>query len=248
MRQTRVLARELGVIGLINIQYAIYRDEVLYPRSQSPRVAHDSVRQQGDRRAPGQARRARDGGEEAGRARLHHANACPRHVAVKESVFPFGRFPGVDTILGPEMKSTGEVMGIDTSFAMAFAKAEIGRIDRFAAGGPVFISVRDDDKPLPRADRARSCRDGFRPGRDARYRAVIIRASVSTAPRVNKVPKAVRMWSTRCGWAGCDGHQYAGRRAAPRIHFRFGAPRWNCGCRSSPRWPARRPRSKESSR
>jgi carbamoyl-phosphate synthase large subunit len=68
-------------------------------------------------------------------------------VAVKESVFPFVRFPGVDTILGPEMKSTGEVMGIDRNFAMAFAKAELAASSDLPTAGCVFISVRDEDKP-----------------------------------------------------------------------------------------------------
>jgi carbamoyl-phosphate synthase large subunit len=70
-----------------------------------------------------------------------------RHIAVKEAVFPFARFPGVDTVLGPEMKSTGEVMGIDTSFPIAFAKSQIGGGSRLPRAGTVFISVRDDDKP-----------------------------------------------------------------------------------------------------
>ena len=66
------------------------------------------------------------------------AERIPDHVAVKESVFPFVRFPGVDTLLGPEMKSTGEVMGIDISFAAAFAKAELAAVNRSAGGGPGF--------------------------------------------------------------------------------------------------------------
>ncbi len=70
----------------------------------------------------------------------------PSHVAVKESVFPFGKFPGVDTILGPEMKSTGEVMGIDATFAMAFAKASLAASSNLPDRGLVFISVRDEDK------------------------------------------------------------------------------------------------------
>jgi carbamoyl-phosphate synthase large subunit len=70
----------------------------------------------------------------------------PSHVAVKESVFPFVKFPGVDTILGPEMKSTGEVMGIDDNFAKAFAKAQLGAGVRLPLSGKVFISVRDGDK------------------------------------------------------------------------------------------------------
>src|SRR5260370_42159387 len=74
------------------------------------------------------------------------ADKTPTHVAVKESVFPFARFPGVDTVLGPEMKSTGEVMGIDTSFPMAFAKAELAAATDLPLDGRVFISVRDEDK------------------------------------------------------------------------------------------------------
>jgi len=74
------------------------------------------------------------------------AEITPPHVAVKESVFPFVRFPGVDTLLGPEMKSTGEVMGIDRTFAAAFAKAEIAAATDLPAGGAAFISVRDEDK------------------------------------------------------------------------------------------------------
>src|SRR4051812_42322111 len=70
-----------------------------------------------------------------------------KHHAVKEAVFPFARFPGVDTVLGPEMKSTGEVMGIDHSFAVAFAKSQIGGGSRLPREGTVFVSVKDEDKP-----------------------------------------------------------------------------------------------------
>jgi carbamoyl-phosphate synthase large subunit len=70
----------------------------------------------------------------------------PKHISVKEAVFPFNKFPGVDTLLGPEMKSTGEVMGIDTSFGIAFAKAQLGGGMRLPNSGRVFISVRDEDK------------------------------------------------------------------------------------------------------
>ena len=69
------------------------------------------------------------------------------HIGVKEAVFPFARFPGVDTVLGPEMKSTGEVMGIDRNFAIAFAKSQIGGGSRLPREGTVFVSVRDADKP-----------------------------------------------------------------------------------------------------
>jgi carbamoyl-phosphate synthase large subunit len=72
----------------------------------------------------------------------------PDHISVKEAVLPFARFPGVDTILGPEMRSTGEVMGADTNFARAFAKSQIGAGTRLPTGGTVFISVKDGDKDL----------------------------------------------------------------------------------------------------
>ncbi|MBI5875187.1 MAG: carbamoyl phosphate synthase large subunit, partial [Deltaproteobacteria bacterium] len=71
---------------------------------------------------------------------------APQHTSVKESVFPFIKFPGVDTILGPEMKSTGEVMGIDADFGKAFAKAQIAAGTKLPLKGNVFISVKDDDK------------------------------------------------------------------------------------------------------
>jgi carbamoyl-phosphate synthase large subunit len=69
-----------------------------------------------------------------------------KHMAVKEAVFPFNRFPGVDTLLGPEMRSTGEVMGIDSNFEKAFAKAQLGAGMRIPQSGTVFVSVRDADK------------------------------------------------------------------------------------------------------
>jgi carbamoyl-phosphate synthase large subunit len=74
------------------------------------------------------------------------AEVLPKHISVKEAVFPFNKFPGVDTLLGPEMKSTGEVMGIDSSFGLAFAKAQLGGGMRLPSEGKVFISVRDEDK------------------------------------------------------------------------------------------------------
>src|SRR3546814_8769041 len=70
------------------------------------------------------------------------------HIAVKEAVFPFARFPGVDPVLSPEMKSTGEVMGIDSDFATAFAKAQLGAGTILPKGGTVFVSVKDSDKPV----------------------------------------------------------------------------------------------------
>ncbi len=147
IRQTRLLARELGVIGLINIQYAIYKGEVfiLEVNPRASRTIPFVSKAIGVPLAK-LASRVMTGKKlaEVG----FTSERIPRHVAVKESVFPFVRFPGVDTILGPEMKSTGEVMGIDQSFAMAFAKAELAASTDLPAAGTVFLSVRDDDKQL----------------------------------------------------------------------------------------------------
>jgi carbamoyl-phosphate synthase large subunit len=91
-------------------------------------------------------------------ARLADFRLAPRgrdHIAVKEAVFPFARFPGVDIILGPEMKSTGEVMGLDHDFGRAFAKSQMGAGNALPLAGTVFISVKDEDKPamLPVCER-----------------------------------------------------------------------------------------------
>jgi carbamoyl-phosphate synthase large subunit len=85
----------------------------------------------------------------------------PTHISVKEAVFPFNKFPGVDTILGPEMKSTGEVMGIDNYFGIAFAKAQLGGGMRLPKTGRVFISVRDEDKDAAAYLAKRLYRVGF---------------------------------------------------------------------------------------
>ncbi len=85
----------------------------------------------------------------------------PKHVSVKEAVFPFIKFPGVDTVLGPEMKSTGEVMGVDYSFAMAFAKAQIAAGNLLPETGQAFLSVRDRDKPVTLAIAKQLAANGF---------------------------------------------------------------------------------------
>jgi len=145
IRQTRLLARELGVIGLINVQYALYQGE-LYILEVNPRASRTIPFVSKAIGVPlaKLAARAMTGRKlaEMGLTR----EIIPAHVAVKESVFPFVRFPGVDTLLGPEMKSTGEVMGIDRTFAAAFAKAEIAAATDLPAGGAAFISVRDEER------------------------------------------------------------------------------------------------------
>jgi carbamoyl-phosphate synthase large subunit len=143
--ETVAMARALNVIGLMNVQYAI-KDETIYVLEVNPRAS---------RTVPFVAKAtgvpvAKIGAQVMAGAKLAafdlEDHAGGRHVAVKESVFPFARFPEVDTILGPEMKSTGEVMGLDTSFARAFAKAQLGAGVRLPMTGSVFLSVKDSDK------------------------------------------------------------------------------------------------------
>ena len=144
-RQTEALARALGVVGLMNVQFAI-KDEDIYLLEVNPR---------GSRTVPFVAKatgvplakiaaRVMAGEKLAG---LHLDDISPDHVAVKEAVFPFARFPGSDVVLGPEMKSTGEVMGIDRDFGLAFAKSQLGAGVELPLSGRVFVSVRDEDKP-----------------------------------------------------------------------------------------------------
>ncbi len=145
IEQTRTLAREIGVIGLINVQYAIYEGEI-YILEVNPRASRTIPFVSKAIGVPLAKLAARVmAGKKLSELGLT-AERIPDHVAVKESVFPFVRFPGVDTILGPEMKSTGEVMGIDVSFAAAFAKAELAASTDLPATGLVFLSVRDADK------------------------------------------------------------------------------------------------------
>jgi carbamoyl-phosphate synthase large subunit len=145
--QTRTLARELGVVGLINVQFAIFEGEV-YILEVNPRASRTIPFVS---KAIGVPLAKMAALVMAGRKLADlgfTSERVPRHVSVKESVFPFVRFPGVDTILGPEMKSTGEVMGIDWTFAKAFAKAELAASTDLPASGRIFISVRDEDKRM----------------------------------------------------------------------------------------------------
>ena len=144
-RQTRELALALNVGGLMNVQYAIKNGDI-YVLEVNPRASRTvpfvakvigvPVAKLAARIMAGETLESLDFRQ-------------PRldHIGVKEAVFPFARFPGVDTVLGPEMKSTGEVMGIDRSFAIAFAKSQIGGGSRLPRAGTVFVSVKDADKP-----------------------------------------------------------------------------------------------------
>ncbi|KXU32930.1 carbamoyl phosphate synthase large subunit [Sphingobium sp. 22B] len=146
-RQADVLARALSVRGLMNIQFAV-KDGVVYLIEVNPRAS---------RTVPFVAKAigtpiAKIASRVMAGEKLKDLPKIDRnaidHIAVKEAVFPFARFPGVDPVLSPEMKSTGEVMGIDSDFATAFAKAQLGAGTILPKGGTVFVSVKDSDKPV----------------------------------------------------------------------------------------------------
>ncbi|WP_374526400.1 carbamoyl-phosphate synthase large subunit, partial [Sphingopyxis sp.] len=144
-RQADALARALEVRGLMNIQFAVKGDEV-YLIEVNPRASRTVpfvAKAVGSPIAKIAARVM--AGEKL--ADLPAINRDIAHVAVKEAVFPFARFPGTDPVLSPEMKSTGEVMGIDRDFNLAFAKAQLGAGDRLPTTGRLFVSVKDSDKP-----------------------------------------------------------------------------------------------------
>jgi carbamoyl-phosphate synthase large subunit len=144
-RQTSALALALNVRGLMNVQFAV-KGKDIYVLEVNPRASRTVPFVSKATGVPLAKFAARIMvGKKLGELGLT-TEVLPRHVSVKESVFPFNKFPGVDTILGPEMKSTGEVMGIDTTFGVAYAKAQLGAGTRLPRKGKVFISVRDEDK------------------------------------------------------------------------------------------------------
>jgi carbamoyl-phosphate synthase large subunit len=144
--QTKALARELEVVGLMNIQYAV-KDNLLYVLEVNPRASRTAPFVSKAIGVP-LAKLATKIMLGKSLAELGFTREVePSHLAVKESVFPFIRFPNIDILLGPEMKSTGEVMGIDRTFGMAFAKAQLAAGYSLPLQGNVFISVRDQDKP-----------------------------------------------------------------------------------------------------
>ena len=152
-KQTKMIAKELRVVGLMNIQYAV-KDGVLYVLEVNPRASRTipfvskaigvPLAKLATKVMLGKSLKDLDF-----MSTLH-----PDHISVKEAVFPFSRFPNVDILLGPEMKSTGEVMGIDHSFGMAFAKSQMAAGFRLPTEGRVFISVHDmhKDRIVPVAE------------------------------------------------------------------------------------------------
>ncbi|ENA32888.1 MULTISPECIES: carbamoyl-phosphate synthase large subunit [Pseudomonas] len=145
--QIRKMALELGVVGLMNVQLALQGNDV-YVLEVNPRASRtvpfvskcigESLAKVAARVMAGKTL------EEIGFTK----EIIPPYYSVKEAVFPFAKFPGVDPLLGPEMKSTGEVMGVGDSFAEAFSKAQLGASEILPNSGCAFISVRDDDKPF----------------------------------------------------------------------------------------------------
>jgi carbamoyl-phosphate synthase large subunit len=143
--ETEAMAKALNVVGLMNVQYAIQND-LIYVLEVNPRASRTvpfvakatgvAVAKIGARVMAGETLASFNLDDSITRA----------HVAVKEAVFPFARFPNVDTLLGPEMKSTGEVMGLDTNFARAFAKAQLGAGVKLPLAGTAFLSVKESDK------------------------------------------------------------------------------------------------------
>jgi carbamoyl-phosphate synthase large subunit len=144
-RQTKALALALDVGGLMNVQYAI-KDGTIYVLEVNPRAS---------RTVPFVAKVigepiAKIAARVMAGENLAKFGLTPKelpHIGVKEAVFPFARFPGVDVLLGPEMRSTGEVIGLDRGFGVAFAKSQLGAGSQLPKTGTLFVSVRDSDKP-----------------------------------------------------------------------------------------------------
>jgi carbamoyl-phosphate synthase large subunit len=143
-RQTAALAKALNVVGLMNVQYAV-KDGVVYLIEVNPRASR-TVPFVAKAKGTPYAKIAARVMAGASLSDFDLPTKPIEHLAVKEAVFPFTRFPGVDVILGPEMRSTGEVMGIDSSFEAAFAKSQIAAGNVLPTKGRVFISVKDADK------------------------------------------------------------------------------------------------------
>ena len=149
-RQTAAMAQGLNVIGLMNVQFAIQEvdgQDVIYVLEVNPRASRTvpfvskatgiQLAKVAARCMAGQSLDAQGIG----------AEVTPPYFSVKEAVFPFVKFPGVDTILGPEMKSTGEVMGVGKTFGEAFVKSQLGAGTKLPTSGTVFLTVKNSDKP-----------------------------------------------------------------------------------------------------
>ncbi|WP_038327404.1 carbamoyl-phosphate synthase large subunit, partial [Kingella kingae] len=146
-RQTKAMAFALNVKGLMNVQFAV-QDGVVFVLEVNPRASRTVPFVSKATSVPLAKIGARAMAGISLQEQNFTAEIIPDFYAVKEAVFPFIKFPGVDTILGPEMRSTGEVMGVAETFGEAYLKAQLGAGERFGKTGKVFIAVRDEDKPL----------------------------------------------------------------------------------------------------
>jgi carbamoyl-phosphate synthase large subunit len=159
-RQTAELALALNVVGLMNVQYAI-KDGEIHVLEVNPRASRTVPFVAKVIGLPVAAIAARImAGQPLSSFALERRKLD--YVAVKEAVFPFARFPGVDTVLGPEMRSTGEVMGLDRDYEVAFAKSQLGSGNKVPVSGTAFISVKDTDKPRVLEAARRLAAMGFR--------------------------------------------------------------------------------------
>jgi len=145
-RQTVAMAKALDVVGLMNVQFAI-QDEKVYVLEVNPRASRTIPYVSKATGVPFAKIAARCMVGKSLESQGYTHEVIPPYYCVKEAVFPFIKFPGVDTILGPEMKSTGEVMGVGQSFAEAFVKSQLAAGVRLPKGGKAFLSVRNADKP-----------------------------------------------------------------------------------------------------
>jgi len=185
-RQTRALALELQVKGLMNVQYAV-KDGEIYVLEVNPRASRTIpfVSKAIGKPLAKIAAKVMVGKplKELG----FTEEIIPEHLAVKEAVFPFTKFPKVDVLLGPEMKSTGEVMGIDYSFPSAYAKSQLGAGMNLPTSGTAFISVKDHDKPLVVRVAEILLREGFRIVATRGTARFLQEAGLKQVEKVNKV-------------------------------------------------------------
>jgi carbamoyl-phosphate synthase large subunit len=190
-RQTAAMAKALKVIGLMNVQFAIQQGDA----ESAPKVYVLEVNPRASRTVPFVSKvtglqlakiaaRAMAGRSLADQA--IGAEVTPPYFSVKEAVFPFVKFPGVDILLGPEMKSTGEVMGVGKTFGEAYVKSQLGAGTRLPEKGTVFISVRNSDKPKAIAVARGLCELGFRLIA-TKGTAAVLREQGITVDVVNKV-------------------------------------------------------------
>ena len=191
---TAKIAEALGVVGLINVQYAV-KDGEVFVLEANPRASRTvpfvakatgvALAQVAVRVMMGETLR-----DLVDRGVVPAATPVPAYVSVKEAVLPFNRFPGVDTVLGPEMRSTGEVMGVGESFGIAFAKAQLAAGTRLPDEGQVFMSLADRDKVQGLRARAPARRTRLLARRDGRHGGVPARPRRAPSTR----------WWARSGW------------------------------------------------